>query len=336
MSIKNGGVSNTDITGTISANKIGTGITNAQLNVIAAANKVQVGSLKINGESSVASGAADADKMIIYDADGSGNKTLALSVLSSYVANGTASFANQHADLASEAPDDISITYSGTDSGIDVITSLTFDDYGHIQGATQAGLPLASGTHKGLVSTGSQVFAGAKTFENNMTIGGSGAGQGANLTVYGDLTVTGDTVSLEVATLNVEDDTIVAAVPSSAYDLTAEAALTAQANADFSGFLVASHHDSGGGDAVPTYQNKYAGVIWNDDANLTGWSVRDTATPHAPGNGEAYSQALDTAAEAFEIAVMEYDASNAPTDNGAGLGAFYFKEDTGDLYFRSA
>lgn len=61
---------------------------------------------------------------------------------------------------------------------------------------TAVAIPSASGTASGVVTTGTQSFAGAKTFTGSVVIDG-------------DLTVSGNTVTLDVATLLVEDNIIV-------------------------------------------------------------------------------------------------------------------------------
>ncbi len=61
---------------------------------------------------------------------------------------------------------------------------------------TAVAIPSASGTASGIVTTGAQTFAGTKTFSDDIV-------------VTGDLTVNGNTVTLNTATLSVEDNIII-------------------------------------------------------------------------------------------------------------------------------
>lgn len=61
---------------------------------------------------------------------------------------------------------------------------------------TAVAIPSASSTASGIVTTGAQTFAGAKTFSSNVIIDG-------------DLTVSGNTVTLDVTSLLVEDNIII-------------------------------------------------------------------------------------------------------------------------------
>ena len=61
---------------------------------------------------------------------------------------------------------------------------------------TAVAIPSASATASGIVTTGAQEFGGAKTFKSNVIIDG-------------DLTVSGNTVTLDVASLLVEDNIII-------------------------------------------------------------------------------------------------------------------------------
>jgi hypothetical protein len=61
---------------------------------------------------------------------------------------------------------------------------------------TNVVIPSASGTNSGIVTTGAQTFAGTKTFSDDIV-------------VTGDLTVNGNTVTLNTATLSVEDNIII-------------------------------------------------------------------------------------------------------------------------------
>ena len=183
-------------------------------------------------------------------------------------------------------------------SGLAYVQDITMDEYGHVTAIASTSIPNASTGSSGVVTTGTQSFAGAKTF--------TGA-----VTVQGNLIVEGTTTTIESTTLTVQDKDAVLAYPDTAYSTDVVGNAAAVAAATDGGILLTSH--SG------TDTSYFAGVTWDPSAQLTGWQVRDTAgsTDHA-------------------IAVMHV-ATGAPvdaTDNLAGIGSLWV-DTTGDsLYIR--
>ena len=137
---------------------------------------------------------------------------------------------------------------------------------------------------------------------------------GADVTVAGDLTVSGDTTTLNTATLEVEDATVVLAKVGSPTTTTGNGAgvniYTSATGADTAELAWIKDQGAGNTDGSGTA------------TGLTGWHVRNAMT----------SNHLE-----FPIAVMEFSTnSTAPTGKAAGVGSFHY--DTGDdkLYIRTA
>ena len=137
---------------------------------------------------------------------------------------------------------------------------------------------------------------------------------GADVTVAGDLTVSGDTTTLNTATLEVEDATVVLAKVGSPTTTTGNGSginiYTSATGADTAELAWIKDQGAGNTDGSGTA------------TGLTGWHVRNAMT----------SNHVE-----FPIAVMEFSTnSTAPTGNAAGVGTFHY--DTGDdkLYIRTA
>ena len=129
-----------------------------------------------------------------------------------------------------------------------------------------------------------------------------------DVTIAGDLTVSGSTVTVNTANLTVQDKNVILGEPDSAFS-------------DDAAAIVAN---TGGGISIvtdSTTEGNYANFTWITSKNQTGWCAEDTA-----GGGE------------FEVSTMEYSGSGSGpgSNNAAGIGSFHF--DTGDaqLYVRSA
>ena len=130
--------------------------------------------------------------------------------------------------------------------------------------------------------------------------------------IEGNLVVSGDTTTINTATVTAEDQLIVLGLPDTSYG-TDGAAVTGTSGG---GIVLASANDIDG----TTNTNHGARVIWNSTADLTGWSVANTGT-----TGNASTE--------HEIAVMDH-AGAAPTGAtaSAGKGAFYFDTANDVLY----
>ena len=131
--------------------------------------------------------------------------------------------------------------------------------------------------------------------------------------VEGNLTVNGETTTVQTATLTVEDKRIVAATP----DTDAASNAAQAANASGGGLALDTHLTAGTDDA------NYAAVTWSSTGDLTGWRFRDTAG------------ATDYAASVMEL---NLSSANAPTGDSAGIGSFYFAANgstAGELYIRT-
>jgi hypothetical protein len=157
-------------------------------------------------------------------------------------------------------------------------------------------IPAADGTSaSGIVTTGTQAFAGNKTFNDNVI-------------VTGNFTVNGTTTTVSTATLTVEDKRIVAAFP----DVNAGSDAAQATNASGGGLALNTHLTAGTDDV------NYAAVTWSSAGELTGWRFRDTA-----GSGN------------YAAAIMEFSAdSTAPNGNAGGVGSFHFDTGNDQLYIR--
>ena len=324
LTIKSSGVTNDQLAGSINQNKLLGSIPNNKLVKITDTDKVEESAVRISGATSTISTANLNDNILVSDSQNSNtNSKMTLSVLNTLIASNAASLATVHADTASSVPDDVS------GSGIEFLQSISFDDYGHATGATAASIPVAASGTTGLVSATTQTFTGPKTFEDHVTLGANGSP--ADLTVWGDLTVKGSNTIINTTQMTVQDHTVVLGTnPDLA--VSEGGANTAISEADGSGLLVQSHHDS---EEATGFENKYAGVLWRNTANQSGWHVRGRATAHSPANPDDYLASNDVVGAEYEVVTMEYNASTTPSGDRGGLGAFYFKEDTGTLFIRT-
>ena len=140
---------------------------------------------------------------------------------------------------------------------------------------------------------------------------------GDNLTVTGDLTVSGTTTTINTANLEVEDHIILLATNGSPTPDTG----------DDAGISVETSSTAGDRARITWAKDQGASNDGTYDGSgtatgLTGWSC----TNHQESNQAS-----------FPIAIMEFSTnSTAPTNNSAGVGSFHY--DTGDdkLYIRTA
>lgn len=140
---------------------------------------------------------------------------------------------------------------------------------------------------------------------------------GDNLTVTGDLTVSGTTTTINTANLEVEDHIILLATNGSPTPDTG----------DDAGISVETSSTAGDRPRITWAKDQGASNDATYDGSgtatgLTGWSC----TNHQESNQAS-----------FPIAIMEFSTnSTAPANNSAGIGSFHF--DTGDdkLYIRTA
>jgi len=174
------------------------------------------------------------------------------------------------------------------------------------------------GTAFGLSTTSNVTFnditgAGALTVNGNTTLGSATTDTvtiSGNATIAGDLTVQGSTVTLEVATLTVEDKNIELASGSQTLAGANNAGISASTSS------TAAHHPS---------------IQWiGQGLALTGWSVENHNASRTT-----------TGADLIPIAVMDInsDAPSSAQDNtgdlSAGVGSLWY-DTTGDsLYIRT-
>lgn len=133
---------------------------------------------------------------------------------------------------------------------------------------------------------------------------------GGDTIITGDLTVQGDTTTLNTQTVTSEDQLIVLGLPTSAWGSDA-AAVT---GVDGGGIVLASTTDVTG----TANTDEGARLVWSSSANLSGWTAADT--------GEA-----GTDSAAHEVSIMKF-ASGAPSGEAAGSGSFYFDTTSKLLY----
>lgn len=147
------------------------------------------------------------DTNTTYDLTTTGTSTVSVNLVPS--SGGTDSFTITGSGATSVSHTAGAITISSTDTDTNYYPSAIVFNAGTTSGPTldltmeggapditAVAIPSASSTASGVVTTGTQSFAGAKTFTGNVVIDG-------------DLTVSGNTVTLDVATLLVEDNIIV-------------------------------------------------------------------------------------------------------------------------------
>lgn len=327
--IANGTIVNEDI-----ANNAA--IADTKLADIDTIGKVKIQAIDIEDAAVNTSGQAlqAADEFIIRDvsattATDSGNRVFSLGAIQDFLDSAIGGAANAHDGIAGP------FVGGGTEEGggLTYIDKLTFDSYGHVTAVETDTVPNAAADATGVVTAGNQSFGGVKTFDELRTTDANGGNAnltvGGNVTVAGNLIVSGDTTTLNVTTLDIEDKTLVAALPAQAHDDTVAGYSAAQAAADGGGFFLASHHD------YAESTDYYAGLTWQDGGKLTGWRLNNTADPDTSGT---YDPDGDDAAEKFSVSVMSFGDSQVPTGDAAGIGSFHFAEsnnpDNSALYLR--
>lgn len=331
--IAEGGVSNAQLAGSIAADKLAGSIGDTLLNEIATADKVNITALNIDGASHNNSTLQTGDVFPVVNVNGGDggvaiNGKTTIDAINTYVGSNAASTATVHTDITGAA--DI------TGTGIQFVSALVMDTYGHVTTATLTDLPAAASGVAGILNNGdvSQTITGQKTFEDNITMS-------SNLTVTGDLQVDGTTTTVNSTEVNIADTQIVLGVPDTAYAVSAGGVSSANSAADNNGIVVASHHASTGTDDAETDAQiiaKYAGVRWRTGGELTGWVVNDTATAHEPGEGVAYDATAEDEGDQFAIAIMDFmtDADTPPSSASAGVGSFMINTTDEELYIRVA
>jgi hypothetical protein len=206
------------------------------------------------------------------------------------------------------------INTSGTIAITGTISGLTNSNLSGTAGITNANLQNSSiiigdntialgGTDTSLTGlTDIDLVSGAATIfdgvgSHTLTIGASTT----TVNIAGDLTVSGTTTTINTETLTVEDKLIKLA------DVASPTTTTG----------------SGGGIQIETSatEAEWPELIWTNGGKLTGWQLSNHVT---------------TASTLYPVAVMEFNASTAPTTgDAAGVGSFYFVESTGALYIRT-
>jgi hypothetical protein len=88
VTIKDGGVSNDELAGSIAALKLAGSIPDSKLNTISTANKVDLGALDIDGATELGGAIADLDKLIIDDGGAGAEKSLLATRIPTYVFSG--------------------------------------------------------------------------------------------------------------------------------------------------------------------------------------------------------------------------------------------------------
>ena len=126
------------------------------------------------------------------------------------------------------------------------------------------------------------------------------------VTIAGNLVVQGQTTTLDVATLTVEDKIITIATATSP--------------------TAATGNDSGIQVATSSSDTEFPELKWKGNNALTGWSVQN----HVSGRSNDD--------DLIAIAVMDVKSSATPTNANlsAGVGAFWFDETSDALYIRTA
>lgn len=296
-------------------------ISDTKLDTIDTTGKVDVNALDIDGAiaaTSTSNLGAD-DLFVLHDGGGSFgsaggfNYSATLGQISAFVGADVATIGDVHAGLT--APGNV-------DEGVlTYVSDVTFDAFGHVTNIGTDTIPDASVSTTGVVNTNDQSFKGLKTFGDIRIVNANG-GLGTlvtdgNVTIGGDLLVQGETTTLNVGALNVQDKTIVAGTPEAAYDTDLGGAQTAFSAANGAGFFAATHH----GDNT----DKFAGLQWNTDGELTGWSLRDSAATDG------------TESITIPAAVMEFGTAGPGSgDDAAGVGSFFMDTAGDDLYIRVA
>jgi len=322
--IKDGGVASEEIADfAITNDKIAgnANINDSKLGTINNTGKVDTNAVDIAGTVGLGTGEISAqDKILVHDLSGTigtgaHNYAPTIGQLQAFIDGNIGGVANAHSGLT--APDDVD------EGGLTYVSDVTFDEYGHVTAIGTDSVQVATQTVAGIVSVGTQEFGGHKQFDK-ITISDDSSISGAgdllvegSATINGDLIVSGETTTLNVATLNVEDSTIVGAVPESAYADTQAGINAARAASSGGGFFLHSHNDAN--------VDNYAGFKWKEGGKLTGWSAQNTADNS------------DAASAAFPVAVMTF-TEGVPdnTVDAAGVGSFYLDTTSGSegLYIR--
>lgn len=197
------------------------------------------------------------------------------------------------ADVAADEANSIADGQAGLVTGNAVYDYIAAQGFGtgagDIEGVT-AGDGLSGGGISGTVTltvdntvvrtTGSQTIAGDKTFSNNIIISGN-------------LTVNGETSTIDVQTLTVEDASI----------LLSDGAGTA-AGADSSGMYVDT-------DSATTTNRPH--VLWKDNANTTtmGWSMKDHGTGTEVGIAALTVQTTTASGTSYPVGTLWADSTNS-------------------------
>lgn len=320
--------------GEVTTAKLAGSITDDKLSELTTADKVNITALNIDGASHSASTLETGDVFPVVNVNGGAGSTAingktTIDAINTYVGSNAASTATVHNGISGAT--DI----AGT--GIQFVSTLTMDTYGHVTTATLTDLPAATTSTAGILNDGTvaQAITGAKTFEDDITMS-------SNLTVTGDLTVDGTTTTVNSTEVNIADTQIVLGVPDTPYAITSAAVSTANSAADNNGFVVASHHASTGFDDSDTDAQiiaKYAGVRWRTGGELTGWVVNDTAVAHDDSDpAVTYDADQDTEGAQFAVAIMDFmtGAGTAPSAASAGVGSLMINTTDQDLYIRTA
>lgn len=145
------------------------------------------------------------------------------------------------------------------------------------------------------------------TGTGDLTVNGSvqlGNAISDNVIIAGNLTVQGQTTTLEVATLKVEDKIITIATSSS----------PSPASANNSGIQI----------ETGTSETEFPELKWKGNTPLTGWQVQN------------YVNGRTTDDDLVSIAVMDVKTNALPTQTSlsAGVGSFWFDETTDRLLIR--
>mgnify|MGYP007073242456 CR=1 FL=1 len=178
----------------------------------------------------------------------------------------------------------------------------------------------------GLTAAGRAILDDASATDQRTTLGlGSGDSPTfTNLTLSGNLTVSGSTTTVQTATLTVEDKNIVLAEPDTAYTTDDDGAGDANAAANGGGITLKSHHG--------TDEAYMAALTWNSTGALTGWEFRDTAD---------FSGQTDATATTASVAaiIIDSSATGTPETDGTedvGVGTLLFNTTDDALYIRTA
>jgi len=163
-----------------------------------------------------------------------------------------------------------------------------------------AGMTASSGVLNVIGGTG--VTANANNIAIGQAVGTGDSPTFTDLTLSGDLTVSGATVTINTATLTVEDKLVKLADVASPSTTTAN---DAGIQIETSGTEVDWPH-----------------LRWNKDSALTGWGLSD----HSTGQ-------LSVAH--YPISIM-HQSTSSPSGDSAGIGSLWFETDAQDLYIRTS